>query len=99
MNRKRQIFGERNLSGIAYTERIASGNLARRIFHINIVVVIFLRASNEIHRSTDGGTTFDDVTPPHLALPAGTHAYDVTIAADSSIYALAHPGLIRLPAL
>ena len=56
-------------------------------------------APSKLFRSIDGGHTYQDVTPPtSMKPPFGTYIRDARVAADGSVVALAHPGVIQLAA-
>jgi len=55
-------------------------------------------ANDALHCTADG-TSWQDITPPALDPPNATTVIAFTLAADSAVWAIAHPGLIRHPAL
>jgi len=61
-------------------------------------IYVLSRGANKLYRSLDGGQSYVSISPPDLKLPLSTVVRDVDIAADGAVVAIAHPGIIRLPA-
>ncbi len=62
-------------------------------------VYIYAGSHWGLHRSTDGGKSYHDITPPKtMKPPAGTYVRDVGVAADGAVVVIAHPGVLRLAA-
>lgn len=60
-------------------------------------VYLYAGSSTGLHRSTDGGNSYHDITPPKtIKPPAGTYVRDVDVAADGAVIVIAHPGVLRL---